>query len=119
MIFLRCSITLEDSAVLHCATGGVAEFLSYIDSDAALGDNLIRLFFTSSGRLYEEPSNLLKKELREPRVYNDLLDAIASGSTKNNEIATKAHLPSGALNHYLDSLIDLNIIAKERPIQEN
>ncbi len=114
--YLR-EMMLEDSAILHCATGGVAEYLSFIEPDATLADNLTRLFLVSSGRLYEEPSNLLKQELREPRVYNDLLDAIASGSSKSNEIATKAHLPSSAMNHYLDSLIDLNIITKERPIQ--
>lgn len=114
--YLR-EMSLEDAAVLHSATGGVAEYLSFISPEQPLADNLLSLFFTTSGRLFEEPSNLLKQELREPRVYNDLLDAIASGSSKSNEIATKAHLPSGAMNHYIDSLIDLDILEKERPIQ--
>lgn len=111
------SLPAETAAVLHAATGGVAEYLSFVDQDLSLADNLIDLFLSSTGRLYEEPGNLLKQELREPRVYNDLLDAIAGGSSKSNEIATKAQLHSGALNHYLESLIDLGIISKEKPFQ--
>lgn len=110
------SMTPEDTAILHCSTGGVAEYLSFVDQQKTLEDNLVDLFLNSTGRLFEEPSNLLKQELREPRVYNDILDAIANGSSKSNEIATKAHVQSGALNHYLDSLADLGIIIKEKPI---
>lgn len=107
----------ETAAILHTATGGVAEYLSFVDQSRSLADNLIALFLSGTGRLYEEPGNLLKQELREPRVYNDLLDAIAGGASKSNEIATKAQLHSGALNHYLDSLIDMSIISKEKPFQ--
>jgi len=106
----------EDAAIIHCATGGVAEYLSFVDKSRSLAENLTDLFLSSTGRLFEEPSNLLKQELREPRIYNDLLDAIASGSSKSNEIATKAHLPTSAMSHYLDSLADLGIIVKEKPI---
>ncbi|NCC85795.1 MAG: ATP-binding protein [Clostridia bacterium] len=110
-------LSAETAAILHAATGGVAEYLSFVDQDRSLADNLIALFLSSTGRLFEEPGNLLKQELREPRVYNDLLDAIAGGATKSNEIATKAQMHSGALNHYLESLIDLGIVSKEKPFQ--
>ena len=47
-------------------------------------------FLQKSGRLYEEPSNLLKQELRDPSTYNSVIGAIAGGASKMNEIATKA-----------------------------
>lgn len=106
----------KDVAVLHCATGGVAEYLTHVNQKANLRSNLVSLFLEESGRLYEEPMNFLKQELREPRVYNDILDAIASGASKNNEIADKTHRQTGALNRYLDSLIELGIIIRETPI---
>ena len=113
------SHSLEDAAILHAATGGVAEYLSHINQNAPLSEVLTDLFLNSSGRLYEEPSNLLKQELREPRVYNDILDAIANGASRSNEIATKTNLQSGAIHHYLDSLIDLGIVLREQPMMNS
>jgi hypothetical protein len=113
--FLR-GMDKETIATLHCATGGVAEYLTYVDKKASLESNLVSLFLTDTGRLYEEPMNYLKQELREPKVYNNILDAIARGASRNNEIAMKVHLASGALNKYLQQLIDLGIVAKETPV---
>lgn len=112
--FLR-PMPKEDIAVLFTATGGVAEYLNYIDKDKNLEANLISLFFTVSGRLYEEPTNYLKQELREPKLYNSILDAIANGASKNNEIATKIKVQTGALNKYLNNLVELGIVIKESP----
>ncbi|MBN1892201.1 MAG: ATP-binding protein [Clostridiales bacterium] len=113
--FLR-PMPKEDIAVLHSATGGVAEYLNYVDKKSDLENNLISMFFSDSGRLYEEPMNYLKQELREPKVYNEILNAVANGASKNNEIASRVRLQSGALNRYLDSLIELGIIARKFPI---
>ena len=110
------AMSMEDAAILHAATGGVAEYLSFVDPSHSLADNLTGLFLSSKGRLFEEPSNLLKQELREPRVYNDILDAIANGASRYNEICTKIHIQSGALSRYLEALCDLGITEKEQPM---
>ncbi len=75
-------------------------------------------FFTESGRLYEEPSNLLKQELRDPSTYNSVIGAIAGGASKMNEIATKAGIETGAASNLLQALIELGIVRKEVPITE-
>lgn len=106
----------EAIAILHCATGGVAEYLSYIKKEDSLKENIINLFFKEYGRLYEEPMNYLKQELREPKVYNNILNAIANGASKNSDIANKAQLSTGALNRYIDNLISLGIVMKETPV---
>lgn len=105
----------EDAALLYAATGGVAEYLDFVDTSVCAEENLIRLFFEPSGRLVEEPDNLLKQELREPKRYSTILAAIASGASKNNQIATKTAISSGALTNYLDALIDLGIVSRETP----
>ena len=76
------------------------------------------MFFTSSGRLYEEPSNLLKQELRSPATYNAILTAIADGHSKQNEIATTVGIPTSACSNLLKSLIELGIVVKEIPVTE-
>ena len=49
-------------------------------------ENLIQLFFEESGRLFEEPVNLMKQELKEPMSYHSIISAITSGASKMNEI---------------------------------
>jgi len=108
----------EDAAILFATTGGVAEYLSFVDQKLSLKDNIINLYLTPRGRLFEEPANLLQQELREPKIYNDILSAIANGATRNNEIATKTGQSTGALSHYLKSLLELGIVEKRTPVGE-
>lgn len=108
----------EEQAILYGATGGVPEYLSRIRNDQSVKKNLTKLFFTSAGRLFEEPSNLLKQELRSPSTYNAILAAIADGHSKQNEIATEVGIPTGGCSNLLKSLIELGIVAKETPVTE-
>lgn len=99
-------------AVYYGVTGGVADYMSFIDPARSIDENIIRLYFESRGRLYEEPMNLLNQELRDPRVYNDILAAIAGGASKNSEIASKVQLTPASLSPYLKSLMELHIVEK-------
>src|SRR5690625_884139 len=110
------TFSYEDASILFAITGGVAEYLSFVDPKLSLKDNIINLYLTPRGRLFEEPANLLQQELREPKIYNDILSAIANGATKNSEIATKTGQSTGALSHYLKALIELGIVEKRTPL---
>ncbi|MDO5562001.1 MAG: ATP-binding protein [Synergistaceae bacterium] len=112
------TFTQEEQAALYGATGGVPEYLAQIDGSASLKENITELFLKATGPLYEEPSNLLKQELREPALYNAIIAAVAGGSTRLNEIATKVGMESNKTAKYLASLISLGIIGKETPIGE-
>ncbi|MGY3755827.1 ATP-binding protein [Helcococcus kunzii] len=106
----------KEKAIVYGLTNGIAEYLTYFDDDKSLKDNIIDIFLKTNGRLYEETTNLLKQELRQPKTYNDIMFAISQGATKLNEIATKLGVASGSLNHYLKSLIELGIIEKKTPV---
>ena len=93
--------------------GGIAEYLSFFDENVDLKSNIIRNFLKPSGRLFEEPDNLLKQEMRQPKLYNDILFVISAGASKLNEIATKLNMQSGGLSYYLNSLLELGIIEKK------
>lgn len=109
----------EEQAVLFSATGGIPEYLSHMNQTCSMKENLITLFFSEHGVLYEEPSNLLKQELREPATYNDIIAAIAKGASRLNEIAGKVHIESNKCSKYISSLISLGIIQKEKPVTED
>ena len=109
----------EDMAVLYGVTGGIPEYLNKINPAKSVQDNVVGLFFTPSGHLYEEPSNLLKQELREPSTYNGIIEAIADGASRLSEIASKCGVESNKCAKYLKSLISLGIVKRELPVTEN
>ncbi len=110
---------VEDIAIAYGMTGGVAEYLSFIRQSESLEENIIRLFLNPDGRLFEEPANLLKQELREPKIYNSVLGAVANGATRSNEIAQATGISGNALNRYIQSLMELKILVREKPLGDN
>jgi AAA+ ATPase superfamily predicted ATPase len=112
------ALSREDKAVLYGMTGGIPEYMNKIDASKSVRDNIIELFLRTWGHLYEEPTNLIKQELREPAIYNGLIEAIANGASRLNEIATKCGAESNKCAKYLHSLIALGLVKKEYPITE-
>ena len=108
----------EDAALLYGVTGGVPDYLDRLDASVCAEENIKQLFFHESGRLYEEPINLLKQELREPASYHSILTALAGGAVKLNEISQKTGLESGGCSNQLTSLIALGIVRREVPVTE-
>ena len=110
------NFTRQEQAVIYGITGGIPKYLLQIDDGKDLKTNIIKNFFSPDSLLFEEPNNLLKQELREPAVYNSIVTAIATGSSKLNEIATKSNTATSACSVYLNSLISLNIVKRELPL---
>lgn len=105
----------EDLAVVYGITGGIPLYMSFITDTLSLKDNIINTFLTPSGYMYEEPFNLLNQELREPAMYNAIIRAVATGSSRISEIASKVGIENAAATSYVDKLIELGIIEKEVP----
>lgn len=112
------NFTQEQQAVLYGVTGGIPEYLSRINGKLSMDENIIQLFFEESGRLFEEPVNLMKQELKEPMTYHSIIAAIASGASKMNEIATKTGLETSGCSNQIASLIALGIVRRETPVTE-
>ena len=108
----------EEQAVLYGVTGGIPEYLSRISQTQTMDENILELFFDESGRLFEEPVNLLKQELREPASYHSIISAIAGGASRINEIATKTGMETSGCSNQITSLTALGIIRRETPITE-
>ena len=110
------SYSYKEKAIVYGITGGIAEYLTFFDDNVELKTNIVNNFLKTGGRLFEEPTNLLKQELRQPKTYNDILFAIAGGASKLNEIATRLNMQTGGLTHYINSLVELGIVEKKTPV---
>ena len=108
--------TTEYALAYHAITNGIPYYLSMIDDELNLLENLRKLFLNRSGRLLEEPINLLNMEVRDPSSYFAVLTAIAEGASKNNEIATKAGFTTARTSNILENLIELDLVEKKLPL---
>lgn len=107
----------EELVKVYGALGGVPEYLwKYQPSfNSFVKDN----FFQSNTYLFSEAEFLLRYELRDLSVYNSILKAIAAGYTRLGEIAQKSYIDKSAIVKYLNILISLDIVKKERPYLSN
>ena len=107
-----------DVAVVYGLTGGVPKYIEQMDPELSIEDNIRANFFDASSFMFEEPANILHREIRDPSYYNAILRAIASGQTKNSEIATAVGLETSACTAYLKNLIALGFVGKYTPVTE-
>lgn len=106
----------QDLFAAHSITGGIPAYLAYMDDQESIKDNILHQFLDPNQFLFQEPTNLLLQELREPARYDAILQSIAQGASKRNEISTKTNIPNGTIGSYLNTLMDLNIIKKVTPL---
>lgn len=108
----------EDVFILNTITGGIPLYLSYMSDSQDLWQNIRNNFLEVNAPLFQETDNLLKQELRDPSNYNSVINAIASGASRINDIAMRAHLETSAVSTCLKNLIDLGIIERKVPVTE-
>ncbi len=104
---------------LYALTGGIPRYLEELDEGLGLERNIRDAVLDPSCYLFEEPKNLLMQELRSPSSYNGVIEAMAEGASKLNEIATAAHVDSSRCSYYLRTLMSLGLVEKESPFGED
>jgi AAA+ ATPase superfamily predicted ATPase len=103
----------EDLMLTYSILGGIPHYLRQFDSSISVQENIIRNILTKGCALYSEVEFLIRQELREPMMYNTLLEAIALGNTQLNEIHSKTQVESSKISVYLKNLIQLRLLERE------
>ena len=104
----------EDQVRAYAIYGGAPAYLQTIDSKKALDENIVDDILSRGSYLYDEVRFILQQELREPRNYFAILQAIAAGKTKLNEIKLATGLDGATA--YLDTLQQLHLVERIVPV---
>ena len=112
-------LSAQECITYYATFGGTPYYLTQVDTGATYEENVIELLFDTSGIPYEEPLMLLRQKLREPSLYNSILDAIGSGETAPKRIAEQSGVNPSSMSKYLKTLLDLGIIDRDVPFGEN
>lgn len=107
-----------ETALLYGIIGGTPQYLLQMDDTKSIEQNVKNTLLNPNSFLFEEPTNLLKQEVREQSTYNAIISAIANGASRLSDIANKVGEDTSKCSMYLKNLISLGIIRKERPMLE-
>ena len=107
--------TNTEKLMAYGILGGIPCYLQTFDPKKTIERNIAHEILRKGSFLKDEPLFLLKKELREPAVYNSILEAIASGASCLNENSTAIHENVTKCSKYLGVLQPLRLIKKSVP----
>ena len=110
----------KEKVIAYSILGGIPHYLNQFDSRRTLEENIKKSILSKGSALYSEVEFLLRQELRETPVYNSIIEAVALGNTKLNEISMKSLIDdTSKTSVYLKNLIEHGIIEREFSISES
>lgn len=107
-----------DKAIVYGILGGVPRYLEAFNKNLSLEENIRQNLLTDGAFLNDEPQTLLRIELREPSVYNSILEALSNGCNKITEISDRIHEDKSKCSKYMLTLQTLRLIEKHVPCTE-
>ncbi|MBW6466436.1 MAG: ATP-binding protein [Brevefilum sp.] len=110
------SLLNQDQVRAYAVYGGMPAYLQTIDLNKSLNDNIRDHILSRGSYLYDEARFILQQELREPRNYFAILQAIAAGKTRLNEIKQASGLEGATA--YLNTLQQLHLVERVVPVTE-
>ena len=104
----------RDKVLVYSILGGIPHYLRQFNPKLSVAENIKRNILTKGCVLYSEVDFLLHQELRETPIYNSIIEAVALGNTKLNDISQKSLVEdTSKTSVYLKNLIELGIVERE------
>jgi len=110
------NLDFQYRAGLYAALGGIPYNWERVVLGKDLFSTLYLSFFTPESPLYQEVFHILREELREPKNYVALLQAIAGGRRRFNEIADFSSISPSSVMKYLEVLKEMRLVEQKVPV---
>ena len=108
----------EEKITTYAVLGGIPHYLKQFSDKKSIEENIVENILARGSTLYSEVEFLIRQELRETSTYNVIIEAIALGNTKLNDIFLKTQIEKSKLSAYLNNLIELGIIRREFSVED-
>lgn len=110
--------TPEERISAYAILGGVPAYLIQFSDKLSIRQNIERHILKPTAILHDEVRFILMEELRDPKHYLSVLQSIAFGNTRMNDIVQRTGIERGPVSKYLSVLQDLRLIERETPVTE-
>jgi hypothetical protein len=106
----------EQRVATYAILGGVPAYLEQFTDELSILDNLRHNLFRETGLFRTDPDYLIGEQVRDLKVYQAVLSAIAFGARKPAEIALRSDLPQrSGVDPYLAQLVEMDYVRRELP----
>ena len=99
----------------YAIAGGMPLYLAKL-SPGTVRDTVCNEVLDRDGPLWNEGRAAIEQELREPRVYFAILEALSRGDKELNEVAEPMKIDGSVVSKYLQTLMDLRIVGRHVPL---
>lgn len=105
----------SERVATYAVLGGVPAYLERFDASLSLTENIRGHLFRRWGLFQREPIYLISDLVREPRHYENVMRAVASGRHTSSEIAERTGIEPYNLASYLNRLQALGLVERRIP----
>jgi AAA+ ATPase superfamily predicted ATPase len=106
----------EEQVAAYAIVGGVPAYLRWFDPAQSLAENIRQRILAPGSLALAEVEFLLYDEVREPRIYLSILQAIGNGAHTLSTISAAALVAQTNLTSYLATLQDLRLVERRIPV---
>ena len=101
----------EEKAICYGLSNGIAKYIEQFDTSLSLEENIIEQFYSIGGYFSEEQvKTIVSNEKQNPALYSTIISAVATGHTKNNEIAS--YIGADEVTYPLKVLVNAEILER-------
>ncbi len=108
-----------DQLYVYSLLGSSPKYLKYYNEKIDFNENIYNLFLYPNSYLYDLGISVLKSELNDIGTYCSIMQSIAQGNSRISDIANSLDVKTSYLTRYLQKLIEMMLLSKEVPINEN
>ncbi len=107
--------SVDERIAAYAMMGGVPAYLERLIPERSLVDNIREVILDPGGMFVTEPELLLYDEVRDPRVYQAILQAIGAGAHTLDNIANATLISKTHLSSYLARLQEIRFVERRLP----
>lgn len=109
-------LPLKEQAKRHFICGGIPAYHKFFSSRESLSQQIAASFLEPDAPLAKEADFLLMEELKEPKLYFSLLEALGSSRKGVSELASSVGVERSRIPYYTKSLMELQYLEKRTPL---
>ncbi|MEY8391878.1 DUF234 domain-containing protein [Lachnospiraceae bacterium 45-W7] len=103
---------LKQKVEVYGIIGGVPEYLRHWDPTRDQKYNICQNILSADGYFHGRAEEFIRSQLRELTVYHTILEAMASGKRKLNELYQETGFSRAKISVYLKNLMEFDVVEK-------
>ena len=105
----------EECLIAYGILGGIPRYLIEFDSSKSIQENIRDKILEDGCFLRDEPISFLRMEVREPALYNSIMQAVSKGHNRITTISEYIHRENTGCAPYLSVLQAVRLLKKVSP----